>query len=271
MGVGKKRTTKFLAAHPVCCFCGGEEPSTTIDHIPARSCFVGRQWPEGFEFPACAQCQNASRKDELAFSFYVRALDGRRADDGSMGKMLEGLANNLPEFVPDLSVSAREKRSTYSRMGLIKPAGSIMGELPVFRIPLQLHDVMMRYAMKIACAIFYREKGRVAPTDYCMHVAWGQAIDRKFIERSMDFIEMTPMITVGSRSNFEMGNQFIYRCNKADDPDVLALIAIFGKGVVLQMLVLDADSAQKLDEMNPEEAARGCWTRVGDMYSANAQ
>ena len=59
------RRARFLAAHPCCCFCGGGIRAETEDHIPARSLFVDRQWPEGFVFPACRSCNSSSRFDGL--------------------------------------------------------------------------------------------------------------------------------------------------------------------------------------------------------------
>ena len=49
--IERARRTRFLAAHPYCCFCGGVVATETEDHIPARSLFVNRQWPEGYVFP----------------------------------------------------------------------------------------------------------------------------------------------------------------------------------------------------------------------------
>ncbi len=80
---------------------------------------------------------------------------------------------------------------------------------------------------------------------------------------------MTPLITVGKRSNTDIGDQFIYRCNKCDDPDILAVIAGFGQGVVLQLFAADSETSKKieiLDETvnNPDFPL---WTLVADNYA----
>lgn len=64
MGANVSRKKLFLAQHPLCCFCGGHRPSAEPDHVPSRVLFDKRQWPEGFEFPACIDCNRATRHDE---------------------------------------------------------------------------------------------------------------------------------------------------------------------------------------------------------------
>ena len=72
MGEKVRRTQLFLAKHPLCCFCGGTEPAVTEDHVPARSFFAKRRWPEGYAFPACEKCNAATRLDEQVCNFLVR-------------------------------------------------------------------------------------------------------------------------------------------------------------------------------------------------------
>jgi len=270
MGKAKNKRQRFLATHPWCCFCGGNRPATTIDHIPARTCFFGRQYPEGFEFPACDHCQSASRLDEMAFAFYARALDRNSAnfDGPATTKMITGLANNLPHLLPNPFLDGRKKRDAFKRMGLRKPANVLAERLPVIEIDPELHQRIERYARKIACALYYREQERIASADHLILADWGQFNDNPFMDSSKGFIEMTPLITVGQRTNVNIGDQFVYRCNKCDDPDVLAALAGFGRGIVLRILVADPESAADIDaiEMPGEITGPTPWTRVIDNY-----
>lgn len=271
MGEARNKRRRFLEKHPFCCFCGGAEPSTSIDHIPARMCFVGRHYPEGFEFPACDFCQSASRLDELAFAFYVRALDRNpnNFDGPATDKMISGLANNLPHLLPNPFLDGRSKRTTLRNMGLSKPTNILASELPVVEIDTELHQRIGRYGRKIICALYYREQGRIASPEHRVWANWGLYVDRNFMKASEGFINMTPLITVGKRSNTDIGDQFIYRCNKCDDPDILAVIAGFGQGVVLQLFAADSETSKKieiLDETvnNPDFPL---WTLVADNYA----
>jgi hypothetical protein len=270
MGAAKNKTRRFLNEHPKCCFCGGIAPSTSIDHIPARTCFVGRQYPETFEFPACQRCQEASRLDELAFAFYVRALDGNPAnfDEKSAEKMITGLANNLPHLLPNPFIDGRRKRVALRKMGLSKPDHMLARQIPVIEINPELHERMDRYTRKIACAIYYREQGRIATAEHRVVASWGLVADRVFMKSAEGFINMTPLITIGKRINVDIGDQFGYRCNKCDAPDVMAVLAAFGQGVVLQILIADPASASGIGAMDhlPDTALRPVWKRVIDNY-----
>src|SRR6185437_15712623 len=61
---------QFLLRHPRCAYCGGV--ATTTDHCPPRSFFLGRVWPETYEFPACGPCNAEGRGDEQILAVLVR-------------------------------------------------------------------------------------------------------------------------------------------------------------------------------------------------------
>src|ERR1017187_879161 len=72
MGNASRRRTLFIAKHPMCCYCGGNTPTATEDHWPSRAIFNQRQWPEGYVFPACEQCNAATADDETLFAMLCR-------------------------------------------------------------------------------------------------------------------------------------------------------------------------------------------------------
>lgn len=260
MGEAKKKRERFLAANPICCFCGGSEPATTIDHVPPRTCFPDRIGPEGFEFPACVWCQIASRKDEMALGFYVRLIDhdmqNYREDQST--KALVGLRNNLPELMPRFDLPGSKKRRSYQSFGVEKPQGVFSSDLPIVGVPEEAHEPILRYARKMACALFYREMGRPTPLDYSVWATWSQVQNRTQMERWRKFGEMTPLITKGGRTNLDLGSRFAYRCNKRSAPDLFAAIAQFGHGMVIAMGVVTPETRKKMDDHE--------WTAVGENY-----
>jgi hypothetical protein len=66
--MSRVRKNAFFSAHPVCIFCGGGEKATTIEHCPPRAMFQFRDWPEGFEFPACESCNHGTADHDLIIS-----------------------------------------------------------------------------------------------------------------------------------------------------------------------------------------------------------
>ena len=96
--VKKKKSRSFLLDHPMCCFCGGSEPATTEDHIPARAFFYGRRWPEGYSFPACEACNRDSKVSEAIAAVISRCfpdpLDAKETDE--LRRQVEGIRNDDP-------------------------------------------------------------------------------------------------------------------------------------------------------------------------------
>lgn len=270
MGQAGNKKQSFLAAHPWCCFCGGDEPATSIDHVPARTCFKGRAGPEGFEFPACAHCQTASRLDEMAFAFYVQALDQNldNLDERAIHKAITGLANNLPHLLPNPYMSAREKRATLKELDINKPNGRLMREMPVIAIDPEIHDRVLRYGRKIASALYYREQGRVASAEHCLSANWGQVADQRFRDVADIFKANTPFIDRGKRTNLDFGDRFGYRCNKCSDPDVMMALVGFGLGLHLVVFVADPTSATAIIEPIAADVdnAAEAWVFVKENY-----
>lgn len=263
MGEAKAGKRRFLAEHPICCFCGGGVPATTIDHIPARVCFPDRHPPEGFEFPACDRCQNASRLDELAFGMFVRLGDADENNyrQSDVKRLISGVANNLPNILPRIDLSPRAKRNSLRAMGLQKPSHVLAADIPLMAVPTDIQPHMHRYGCKLACALFYREMGKAAPADYHVWAIWGQEADRARMASWDKFVSMTPLVTIGQRSNFDFGNRFRYRCNKTapPQPDLFAAVAQFGEGIAVAVVIVHETS-----EIHALEV--GEWKTVADMF-----
>lgn len=240
MGQAKKKKTLFLAQHTKCCFCGGQVQSTTVDHIPARTCFPSRAYPEGFEFPACHTCQSASRHDELIFGFYVRMMDRNAHNYDAEGtqRMISGMANNAPHLLPNPYLSNRAKRNSLRGLGLAKPSSMLAQDIPLVEFDGRVHEHLKRYLRKIACAIFYREFNIAPGADYKVWTHWDQSTLPRAFETLQPFVEMTPNVTIGTRPNLDFGDRFSYRFNKIQEPDCLAAIAKFGEGMIAAMLIL---------------------------------
>jgi hypothetical protein len=262
MGEAKNKKQRFLAAHPRCCFCGGEERATTIDHVPPRTCFPDRIGPEGYEFPACDRCQRVSRFDELALGFFVQLVEPEESNyrKDQSAKALRGLINNLPHLVPDFDLPGPVKRRAYRDFDAEKPKGMFASELPVVGVPEEVHEYLLRYARKMACALFYREMGRAAPLDYDVWATWSQGQNRAHMAAWRKFAEMTPLISKGGRTNLNFGNKFGYRCNKKESPDLFAAIAQFGGGLAIAMVIVNPDSRRRMDHHD--------WVAVRDNYSS---
>lgn len=90
---------RFLSQHPYCCFCGGGQKSTTMDHVPPKASFPDGYLPEDLEFPACEACNHGSKRHDQIFGFYCQLLDfdpANRtvADRAKLTKLRDAIARN---------------------------------------------------------------------------------------------------------------------------------------------------------------------------------
>jgi hypothetical protein len=104
MGEKARRKRLFLAKDPFCCFCGGDSPATTEDHVPSRTLFTLWQWPEGYVFPACENCNSATRLAEQIFSFLSRCHQDPlgQQEETEFNQALDALGNNHPGIIQEI-------------------------------------------------------------------------------------------------------------------------------------------------------------------------
>src|SRR5687767_1892195 len=128
MGTSKSFHDKFIAQHPLCCFCGGHVPATTVDHVPPRTLFRSRKWPEGFIFPACQDCNKATRRDELLVGMLARIFPDSEAPEhkNELHKQMAAVNTNFPGLLESMRITrAKERRLLRERTtpGTQPPAG----------------------------------------------------------------------------------------------------------------------------------------------------
>jgi hypothetical protein len=70
----RKRSTtqKFIQQFPKCCFCGGQRPSMTREHMPPKSLFDNSHRPDKLVMPACTQCNSGTSTADLTVAVVSR-------------------------------------------------------------------------------------------------------------------------------------------------------------------------------------------------------
>jgi hypothetical protein len=231
MGAQKAKKAAFLANHPVCCFCG-TAAATTDDHVPARVCFKGRQWPEGYVFPACAEC-NARHKDaEQVVAFHLHAMTDAERD---FAQAYGGLKNNYPKALPDPFMSLAEKAKALSARGITVPFSHLL-MAPVVKLSPEVHDYFHRFGRKLAQAFYYKAVGRPTPPGFRIVTHWLVGDTREANETLEGFISFMPTLEVGRRVNVDLGNQFAYRYNVSPEGDWMVQTSNFNDKVFITSL-----------------------------------
>lgn len=246
MGQAKQRASRkkqFFQEHPFCCFCGGTAPTTSIDHVPPRACFPEGHVPEGFEFPACEGCNQGTRTSDQVFGFYAQLadFDGANYNSATIDKLLQGIINNNRDALPSLVLSANRKRAALRRMGVRNMPGGPVNAVPLINVPPAFNEAAITIGRKLACALNYRERGKIVPGSYKITVGWNQ-LQNKSHESVIRFLsDLLPDQTIGTRTNIKKyGQRFVYKSGVKDenDDDFFIYAAQFGTGLVVWRVVM---------------------------------
>ena len=169
--VGKKRRRKeaFLHENPFCCFCGGLNRATTVDHVPSRQMFSLRRRPKGLEVPACKSCNQAIKRHEQ-----VAAMLGRIFPDGAtveereeMKKIMSAVARYSPGVLEEMKPSrSQQERGGIKLERLPGAAGVLNCSGPL------LNESIQKFGGKLGLALHYETTNRIVPIDGGVAVRW---------------------------------------------------------------------------------------------------
>lgn len=241
MGSGKARREAFLREHPFCCFCGGSVTAVEEDHIPARHLFRGRQWPEGFVFPACSACNDSSSMDELVLGWLVRiqVSESSAADEEEMARTLDQLNRRRPEWVHQMQELSRTETRQLLREKGVKPGEIGSGELYVVTMPQEFIEASQRYAEKLGKALYYRHVGRCLPSTGFVKAKVStntEFMSPAFPWKNMQIVDGRPAL---ARSGKSLADQFDYRYAIPSDGGGAFFIVKFGESMVMTLMVAD--------------------------------
>lgn len=253
----------FLAEHQWCVYCG--EAATTTDHCPPRCFFDARQWPESYEFPACASCNHEARQDELALAVIIRSDTITKAsnfDQDEWQRLATGLRNNQPQMLREwtqITPSRRKKtfRETFgAELGdKLRHAGWGLASIG------PLTDAAMhRFMVKLGKALYYKHNGALFEgVIYAHHINTLGESDPSGLMGGV--LRIAPEFAQPMRNGKSLADQFIYRFNHSPEHGALYAVVRFSEQFIFQLIVLRADMANRLAAEVPQ--ARGNLPTVG--------
>ncbi|MFT9453971.1 hypothetical protein [Komagataeibacter saccharivorans] len=128
MGQAKNKKQRFLAMpeNSICCYCG--RPAETIDHFPPRTIYSGRNWPEGYEFPACNSCNQSKKHDEQSLGLLVRLMRfDIDTDDKEFQEACRAVHNNNKVLFSELQFHSAvvSKKNLQARFGSARQVSNL--------------------------------------------------------------------------------------------------------------------------------------------------
>jgi hypothetical protein len=245
----------MLLDNPGCIYCGA--PATTTDHCPPRCFFEGRQWPESYEFPACARCNDEARRDEQALAVLIRiklSHDPKGRIDPEWERLVQGVRNNQPAVWAEwnaLSGRVSQKRAMREILGVdgdpLRHAG-----WGLFNIGQLTQDTIQRFMIKLSKALYFQHtKTLFGGVIYVSHI---NGLSRDFTPDFItEILRMAPSLPILKRNNRSLTDQFIYRFNHSAEYGVMYAIVQFSEQFIFQLIALRSDMERRLTAMAQDE------------------
>ncbi len=205
----------FLRENSICCFCGGLTPSVEIDHVPRRVFFKDRQWPDGYIFPACIECNRATRYEEKVIALFSRFNSGNETEEdiAVFESMASEVAKHNPEFFSDIRpLSANEIRRYLKEHDIEKSAGTATSDIPIVKLGDVVNKSVRKFGRKLFLALWFKHTGTILPKSGGMRIKWltnaSPTIDDTTLTTIFQTLNGIPPIIKNSR---HLHDQFTYR------------------------------------------------------------
>jgi hypothetical protein len=173
-----------------------------------------------------------------------------------MMKLISAVRNNYPELFPKVGLSANDKRRALRARGDTLPPGALLHDIDIIEVPEGVIPMIHVFSGKLGKAIYYREKGAPLPRDYALYTRWFDFRHRHAAETVEKLKSILPNLTVGRRTNVDIGDQFSYLWGMSDDSNLFGFVAQLSHAMyIVGAAVLDeSDNFKNIKD----EGARWC-------------
>ncbi len=196
--------------------------------------FDNKHRPDGWVFPSCADCQNATRKSDLVVAIVSRFKFGETTgvEDSDFTKFSAGLRNNAPEILAEWRQTslreARNQRRNFQNLGL-----SLGQETSLIKYGDKTVAQLRLFAHKLALAAHFQTHGRI--------VSQEGGVWAVFHTKEMNLANGSPhefLNLLGPVSTLSMGksnahDQFAFRIGSGKADRVTAIAARLRNGLLI--------------------------------------
>jgi len=255
----QNRKERFKNEHPRCAYCGA--PTTTIDHCPARTWFAGRHAPEGYEFPACEECNSDARSDELVMAVLTRIqlaeVDGE-AKRREFKDAVRGLFNNRRDVFDEIRdmPATQEKRIFRERFGARGDTLRHEG-WGAAAIGPATERVVRQTMIKLGKALFYKHVGRPFEGSMLVRHCSAPLDGAEFLE---GLTSLAPIVVGTSRGKADLSDQFIYGLNVDPEMGVLFSVVQLNPQFIFALLLVSNKARATFRAIDPNSP----FERAGD-------
>ena len=235
MGEAKRRSKRnavFLEKHPFCCFCGGEKPATTIDHVPSIQLFRLRKRPKGLEFPACKKCNNSTGTDELVVALLSRFSEVEaynKLEKMELEELIKAVGNNRSGLLQELKPSWQQQYDfdNLNHPEVSQGSGAANASGPMLNLSIQI------FGAKLCKALHYEYTNKIVPNSGEIYVRWFSNYDRMTGNIPDSLISQLPEPRTLKQGKWNVRDQFEYSFVVSEDEKHGIYFATFQKSFAI--------------------------------------
>jgi hypothetical protein len=153
------KTSDFIKQHPICCFCGGGTPATTVDHQPAKIHLSGEGAASRIGVPGVERCNKQTSVDKCILAFVSRLTGSLRVGwklDEGLERALQTVSTACPQLLPSMDSATLGARKM--------PALDVNKK--------EINEGLCRIAAKLAIATYYAETGNIVLPGSRINAIW---------------------------------------------------------------------------------------------------
>lgn len=225
----------ILAEHPFCIYCGGEEPATSIDHMPNKGMFP-KDRQSGLEFPCCYSCNQSSKWFEDIVSFVGSVqFDNSEATDDHFETKLKHLSKTQPEVLSEFWPTRRMEQSAgaYLFMDTDESCGAL--NLSGKRTA----QAILLYGAKLGMALHWEKTGQILQKHQKVEVSAFSNIQALENEIPTEILELLPTPSTLRQGRKSSHHSFWYSSERGVDAEISAHFASFGDAIAFQLIVAE--------------------------------
>lgn len=228
MSESQRKKLKLKEGNYQCIFCGGTKRANTIDHVPPKIIFRNKAWPEGFEFPACEECNNGTSDDDLVVGLLARMT----RDDSSIIGILKNIKGQHPHLIAEmLDISEAEAKIAAEKFHMEKPEGMTYKQLGIVNVTETMNLAVQTLASKLSKAVYFKLKDKIFPSNGKILFNWftnAQLLEHGKIHVLAGLSHFRFTTEELKRSNTSLHDQFDYRYSLSEEGTIHLLQVVFG-------------------------------------------
>lgn len=252
-----RRKQAFLKEHRHCCFCGGSRAATTVDHVPSIQMFSLRRRPKGLEFPACEECNHATRLHEQVAAMLGRVYpDGpTKAHEQEIERIMRSVQTNSPGVLEEMMPSPRQKQ----HFEQLKSAGRIVGAGALNCSGPLVNRSIGIFGAKLGLALYYFFTSRIIPVAGGVAVRWYSNFDKMEGKIPEEFLKVLGPRQTLVQGSWDVGDQFNYASAITENKKMAVFFSTFRKSFAVVSLASD-DVSVFCELKNNQSFRPGQWS-----------